>query len=234
MFPLHSCKRGRARAALGLLGVGACFLVLATACQKNAAPPGSSPSLTPSGQKPSASPLSAPIRTQRPEARMGPVTILNTGQMFSSIPKEGLEYLSETGMSGEGAQAAIAPIDKISQWLFDDKYKCINTMRVSWNGASAVIQHKTLGDKRAVIECHGDCRDIRYSVGAQALLPVIIDHFGLSQPMPVLHLHGPSFGGFTVVLSFKRLNPVGKDPRIAVHMWTKDFGDYGGGCHFEN
>lgn len=234
MRSLQQCKKGQLTSHQQFLGVVAMSLMLTTACHRTVPPPVNSPPPAPSVQKPAASPLPAPVRSQRPEASMRLVRILHTGQMFSLIPKEGLEYLSETETSGEGRHAAIAPIDKISQWLFDDKYKCINTMRVSWNEASAVIQHTTLGDKRAVIECRGDCRDIRYGVGAQALLPVTIDHFGLSQPMPMLHLHGPSFGGFTVVWSFKRPNPVGNDPQIAVHVWTKDFGDAGSGCHFDS
>lgn len=234
MFANQNGLRSNLSINRGLVGIGVLSLLLTTGCHRPATPTMSAPPSSSASHKPAASPLPGPVRTQRPEASMRPVRILNTGQMFSLIPKEGLEYLSDTGTSGEGSHAVIAPIDKISQWLFNDKYKCLNTLRASWSGTRAVISHETLGDKRAVIECRGDCSDIRYSLGVRALLPVTIDHFGLSQPMPVLHLHGPSFGGFTVFWSFTRPNPVGNDPRIAVHVWSKDFGDAGSGCLFDS
>lgn len=218
----------------GLVGIGVLSLLLATGCHRPATPTASASPSAAAAHKPAASPLPAPARTRRPEASMRPVRILNTGQMFSLIPKDGMEYLSEVGTETGGSHAAIAPIDQISQWLFDQKYKCINTMQVPWTGAQAVIRHQTLGDKRAVIECRGDCQDIRYGLGAQAILPVTIDHFGLSQPLPVLHLHGPSFGGYTAIWTFNRPNPVGGEPRMFVHVWSKDFGDAGDGCQFGN
>jgi hypothetical protein len=165
---------------------------------------------------------------------MYPVKILHTGQGLSLIPQGGMEYLSEGGSGGGGRHADIDPIDRISQHLFDQKYKCLSTMHVLWSGTQAIIEHKTFGDKRAVIECRGDCREIRYRVGARALLPVTIEHFGLSQPLPMLHLRGPSVGGYTVLWTFLRPNSVGAEPKMFVHEWSNGFGDYGRGCQFDH
>lgn len=209
------------------------LLLPTAACYRDAVQP-PSPTPTTTAKKPSATPLPAPVGTQRPEAGKRPVRIFNSGQALSLVPKEGFEYLDDGVRSQANGSSDIASIDKVSQWLFDQKYKCLQTIRITWSGTSSTIQQQTLGDKRAVIECRGDCREIRYNVGAQAILAVTIDHFGLSQPIPVLHLQGPSFGGYRVVWSFTRPNPVGDGPRIALHIWSKDFGDYGGGCRFEN
>lgn len=231
MFAIQNGLRNNLSITRGLAGIGVICFVLATGCHRPTTPTASEPPSSSAAHKPAASPLPAPARTQRPEASIHPVRILSTGR-FSLIPKDGMEYLSEIGTEAGGSHAAISPIDRISQWLFDQKFKCINTMRIRWDGTQAMIQDKTLGDKRAVIECRGDCRDVRYGLSVYAGLPVTIDHFGLSQPLPVLHLRG--MGGYTVDWIFNRPNSVGGEPRMFVHIWSNDFGDSGDGCRFDN
>lgn len=81
--------------------------------------------------------------------------------------------------------------------------------------------YETAGEKRVVIECRGDCREVRYSLGARSSFSITIDHFGLSQPMPVLHFIGPYYAdGYTVQRRFARSTPVGDGPPIAIHIWS--------------
>lgn len=127
----------------------------------------------------------------------------------------------------------IGSIDRVSQWLYENKFKCVHTLRISWNQEKASANDKYFGTKRVVIECRGDCRDVHYTVSAQSLLGVVIDHFGLSQPIPVLQFQGPSLGAYNVQWTFTRTSAADNNPSISIHSWTNDFGDYGGGCRFE-
>jgi hypothetical protein len=179
------------------------------------------PPKLPPGVKPSTSPPPAPGRIQRPEASMWPVRILNTGQGFGLIPKEGFEYLSETTTSRGGSFDAIPSIDRVNRWLHSSNYKCMQSIVFSWDGTSTGTWYETAGEKRVVIECRGDCREVRYSLGARSSFPITIDHFGLSQPMPVLHFIGPYYAdGYTVQWRFTRPTLVGDGPQIAIHIWS--------------
>ena len=181
------------------------------------------PPKLPLGVKPSISPPSVPSHIQRPEASMWPVKILDTGQMFGLIPKDGFEYLSATTTSQAGSYDAVSAIDRVNRWLHNGNYKCMQSVVFSWEGMSTGTWYETAGEKRVVIECRGDCRDIRYSLGARSSFPIKIDHFGLSQPMPVLHFKGPYlYGGYTVHWRFTRPTLVGDGPQIAIHMWSGD------------
>jgi len=183
-------------------------------------------------RKPPASPFSGSSSDGLEQSEQ-PVQIFNSGQMSSKIPAGGFQYQDATTLSQESAPSPIAPVDRTSQWLHDQNYKCLKTLRVSWRGKHARVQYDTRGDKRVVLECQGNCRNLYYTVVGRALTPVTIEHFGQSQPLPMVHLRGPSVGGYTVTWGFAQYNAAGKEPKVALHLWSNDFGDSGSGCDFE-
>lgn len=154
---------------------------------------------------------------------MRPVRILNTGQGVGLIPQEGFEYLTESANSGVGSHDTTSSIERVNRWLRSSNYKCMQSIEFSWEGTSTGTWYETTGEKRVVIECLGDCRGVRYAFGAWASYPITVDHFALSQPIPVLHFKGPYFsGGYTVKWRFTRPSSDGDGPPIAIHIWSGD------------
>lgn len=191
------------------------------------------PTSPPVVQKPPATPFPSQ-QASGPGEETRSSQIFNSGQLSSTIPAEGFAYQDANTLSHETEPSTIPLVDRVSQWLFDQKYKCLETYQVKWQGRKARIQYQSQGEKRAVLECRKNCRNLYYTFAAQALTPVTIDHLGTSHPLPIFHLRGPLWGGYTVYWGFTQYNSAGKEPQVAIHVWSKGFGDYGTGCHFKS
>ena len=174
--------------------------------------------------------------------------VTTTGVAASSRPEFGkktfvtglgkeFEYTDAT-LTGDGSSSiGTEPIEEINQWLLDQKFKCLNLSKVklsnaSGRGTTAVARMQTIGDKRFVIVCNGDCRGVRYSItGRLKRGPTAnrVWHFATSQPYPTFHIRSPLFLKSSIAFEFRTQEP-GATAEIKVFQWSAQFGDYGEGC----
>jgi hypothetical protein len=159
-------------------------------------------------------------------AQQGPRPELSSKPVAVSSMQE-FTY-TDAAMTNQGkADLGVEPIDQLNQWLFDNRYKCIDslTVNVGASGPPSQVPIRHFGSKRYVVHCSGECQGLNYSVASHHR----IWHFGVSQPYPVLEIKSMTLGYGTVTFNFLRSNPQGS-ATVVVSQWSGDTGDYGGGC----
>jgi hypothetical protein len=148
--------------------------------------------------------------------------------------RAGFVYIDAAIMNGANGNLEVTPVEEVFQWLYDAKNKCLGTAQVQWRGAEGRAEGRQFGTKRFVIDCRGDCRDIHYRINGR-LSDTEQWHYGLSQPVPVLHLKSNdilAYHDFTWV--FTRGSGASEQPPvIRIHSWSNTTGDYGGKCQLD-
>ena len=141
-------------------------------------------------------------------------------------PSEPLEYYDVTLGRADDPYEDIRPVDRAMQRLVDKSYKCIGTAQVRWRGNEGSATSAIFGTKVYLIECEGHCDGLTYKS------PSVGSHFGKSLPYPAVQLssRGPGLGSVPISWQFNHVNEHELPPRVRVHTWSNQLGDYGGQC----
>jgi hypothetical protein len=138
------------------------------------------------------------------------------------------EYWDTALSDAPGTVRESEPIDEVIDWLRKEKFSCMDTAHVSWNpgGTRGSAGDVVLVRERYVIECTGDCRNVRYLPGVNAS----VLHFGTLMPAPVLEIKSPWLGGSRFRWDFIRDNSTATPPDIYIHRWTASTFNDKGAC----
>jgi len=128
-----------------------------------------------------------------------------------------LEYWDSI-MDGPAKARESDPIDDVIDWLKAQDFSCLGTKVVHWNadGTQAVTGDRNDVRERYVIECDGDCKGLRYLPALSATM----NHFGATQPVPVMEFKGIWLGGQDFQWKFSRPRTSTPPPEVFVHRWT--------------
>ncbi|MGE3177345.1 MAG: hypothetical protein AB7O32_07735 [Vicinamibacterales bacterium] len=159
------------------------------------------------------------------DARAGVEGSPGGGQLITND----LVYIDAAIASGQPGNLETLPVEEVFQWLYDEKFKCLQTGRVVWVGREGQASAVQFGTKRFVIDCRGDCRGIRYRVGGNPGRRQVW-HYGLSRPVPVIQAKSTVLSQHPFTWVFSRDTAAGTPPDIRVHSWSSVMGDYGPGC----
>ena len=129
-----------------------------------------------------------------------------------------LEYWDSSMDSAPGKARESEPIDDVIDWLKSQDFWCLGTQHVTWNadGTQGIASDRNDVRERYVIECDGDCRDLRYLPALQATM----FHFAATQPVPVMEFKGIWFGGQNFKWQFTRARTSAPPPDVYVHRWS--------------
>ena len=163
----------------------------------------------------------------RPSERSG-------SKVRAAPPPSGFEYLDATMIHEGDGDHKSASIDDVFRWLRRDKFHCVVSNDVHWSGSTGTARGRQFATKRYVIECRGQCQGVRYGFtrGTSPTRPRV-QHFGVSQPYPVLEFESTLFGYDDFDWRFSREHVTEAPPRIRIYTWSDGWGEYGSGCKFE-
>ena len=177
----------------------------------------SSAQLPPQPQRPQPQQLQPQPQPQRP-APLPPErgrTIFNLTNYMTGP----LEYWDSSMDSAPGKARESEPIDDVIDWLKSQDFWCLGTQHVNWNAdgtKGTASGHRNDVRERYVIECDGDCRELRYLPALQATM----FHFAATQPVPVMEFKGIWFGGQNFQWQFSRPKTSTPPPDVYVHRWS--------------
>ena len=157
-----------------------------------------------------------------PERRTAPSVVLEAW-------KGTFEYLDAAMSDGLGSVRESEPIDDVFDRMAGDKLSCIGTSHVSWDatGTKGTAADRVYVTERFVIECDGDCRNVRYTPRVDG----VVLHFGLTTPVPVLQIKTTIAGGNAFRWEFTRVAGPHPPPDISVHQWSASkFNNGSPGC----
>jgi hypothetical protein len=144
-----------------------------------------------------------------------------------SSTEQWMDYY-DARMSPEGwKDAEIEPVDKASADLKEKNLKCLVTYDLEWTASRMTMEIDHFGSKTYVLDCDGNCKGLRYRVSG---FPDTIVHFGSTEPVPVLFFRAATMGKWDLHWQFTLADPSAPAPKVRIHTWTADWGDYGPGC----
>jgi hypothetical protein len=157
----------------------------------------------------------------------GSPELSDTGGIIE-FPEEPLAYFDVTLGRTRDEFESVRPLDRLFQGLVDQSYKCIGTSEVVWRRGEGVATSAIFGTKSYVIRCDGNCEGLTYRSAAGGA------HYGKPLPYPVVRVTSRSVGVTRdLVWSFARQDSAGPAPRIRIHTWSNQLGDYGGRCSID-
>jgi hypothetical protein len=194
-----------------------------------------------SARKPSPFPLA---RTSRPENVVNRIRVFDSRSAQFRMPPEGFDYPQPFGSIHWTDADVKTAFQRIHQWMSTEGFSCLWSFRMSWQGMESIYQLDLSHEVRAVIECRGDCRGVRYKASMESQWPMAIDFFGRTHPLPVLEFQGQAavqvegyqqkrgLFGYQVVWRFSRPDPRRADPDIRISLWKRGTGSDKDACNF--
>jgi hypothetical protein len=141
-------------------------------------------------------------------------------------PEDPMTYVDDVMGQPTDPFQAVRPIDQLNQRLRDASYKCLSTTTVAWTGRQGRATTSHFRTKTYVVECDGDCSGVTYKI------PLRGAHGGRSRPYPVITIASAMLVDQPFPWEFTRTQGA-VPPRIRIHTWSNQLGDYGGGCRID-
>jgi len=175
-----------------------------------------------------------------PLSALPPGSSVTRGQAANSTLRvqptvQGVEYWDaslEEAASGKRVLREAEPIDDVIEWLKRQNYSCVGSQHITWNadGTRGTAQDRVGTRETYVIECGGDCRELRY----MPMTDANIYHLGRARPVPVIQMRNVAWAGGTVLQWVFTRPSGGPPPNIYVHHWNATGFNDTAGCKAPN